>query len=441
MMHVSTATSAPDAPRPRKGRVAKLTPAEAKARAAAATRAWKNSPEGRAYYATHRAQINATARAWRARNRDKENARQRERLKNDPVFRARHRAADDKWRAKIDKKAYWKRIRDKQNADPVRRAQRKLWAKKAYEKYKLTPGGRAKRAKADENRRKKLAADAQLRERQRIRHREYAKAWRARKLLEKKERANEAGRRHYMKRTGKTSVRPYAPKPRLTNMTPEQRAAHQRALRIANQNKPEQLARAKAYRERTKDRQRERHRLWRLSQPDYKEKKRAYMVEYHERRRHDEAVQERIREQNRLRYARMRSDPVKLAAYKEASRRRSSSRTSSPRLEILPYPYRAAERSPMLASITKLIPKGLHPDVIADLCQELTAEIVAQVVTLEQLADRKVMRRYVTRANKQVLGDYGMLSLDDVIPGTDNLKRIDTIDSETSIYDATPFKR
>lgn len=258
-----------------------------------------------------------------------------------------------------------------------------------------------------------------------------------------------------------------------------------------NQQKPEYKAQAKAYRERTKAEQRERHRRWRETQPDYKEKKRLYMVEYHASRKGTPAEIARNRRNGKNSYARimadpvrhalklrrvresyermkadpvryarfierqradrekyresLRADPAKLAAFHEANRRRNAKAKPAQKVRAAPreqlaYPYRAAERSPMLASIMKLIPKGQHPDVIADLCQDLTADICAQVVTLEQLADRKVMRRYVTRANRQVLGEYGLLSLDAVIPGTDSLKLIDTIDSETSIYEATHYK-
>lgn len=340
----------------------------------------------------------------------------------------------------------------------------------------------------------------------------YRKNWNA----ANPEKARAIQRANYAKRIGK-EPRPYSPraprKGRTATLTPEEatararergrewreknaaewRAKNRERIREQarrNQQKPEYKAKAKAYRERTKDIQRERHRKWREKQPDYKEKKRLYMVEYHASRhgtpaeiarnrrngrnsyarimadpvRHAEKLaklraayermkadpvryarfMERQRAEREKYRARLRADPAKLAAFHEANRRRNAKAKPAPKVRAAPreqlaYPYRTAERSPMLASVYKLIPKGIHPEVRADLCQDLIADICAQVVTLEQLADPKKLRPYITRAN-QLLGRYGQVSLDEVIPGTDSLRLIDTIDSETSIYEATAYK-
>lgn len=329
-------------------------------------------------------------------------------------------------------------------------------------------------------------------------------------------------RRNYAQRTGQAVTEPTPKartnkprKGRTATLTPEEAKARARARarawikspagraytltqREKNRERsraylatPEGQAKTKAYRERTKAIQRERHRKWRESQPDYKEKKRLYMVEYHASRHGtpaeiarnrrngknsyarimaDPARHALLNHRQRARYERMKADPVryarfqerqraykanylarlhadpaKLAAYTEAQRRRAVKAAPTARKvrtaprEQLAYPYRTAERSPMLAGVYKLIPKHVHPEVRADLCQELVADICAQVITLEQLADPKKLRPYITRAH-QLLGRYGQASLDDVIPGTDGLRLIDTIDSEASIYEATAYK-
>lgn len=395
---------APDAPKPRrKGRSATFTPEEAKARADARRRAWKDSPEGRTYFATHRAQINATARAWRARNRDKENARLAERRK-DPEFRAKAAAASDKWRKRVGEAGYWARVRARQRKKPDYAVKLKLWNQRSRARLKETPEGRAKLARwaasSAANRKAKLAADPKVREATRLKHRRYQEEFRLRQSPDPKVRA-------------RALKRAWERKHRAERTTQNKRKW---AKRQADPALMEQT--------------RERLRQWRASETG--SAKTAAWVK---------ANREKINARQQARYAQIKADPKQYAAYLAANRRRRAS-TSSPRLEALPYPYRAAERSPMLASVMKLIPKRVLPEVRPDLCQDLIADICAQLVTLEQLADRQVMNRYVARANKQVLGDYGILSLDEAIPGTDgDLLRIDTIAAGTSIYTATQYKQ
>lgn len=137
------------------------------------------------------------------------------------------------------------------------------------------------------------------------------------------------------------------------------------------------------------------------------------------------------------------TNPAAYRQYLDAINRKATKRratTKRERAPILAYPYRAAERSPMLASVWKLIGTRAHPEIRGDLCQEIIADICAQVVTLEQLADPKVLRPYITRAHKG-LSDPHLYSLDAVIPGTDGLRRIDTIEAGRTFADATHYKR
>lgn len=134
------------------------------------------------------------------------------------------------------------------------------------------------------------------------------------------------------------------------------------------------------------------------------------------------------------RYLVMRADPARYDAFKAGARLRNARRREQKRLRTDPK-YAMS----MYANIMRMIPRSLHEELRGEVCNDIIADILAGKITVEQVP--KVLKPYLTAARKTMHSDYEFDSLDDVIPGTDSLKRVDTIDSRCRIYDATPYKR
>lgn len=319
--------------------------------------------------------------------------------------------------------------------------------------------GRISELTPEQRRERSLAAQGAWRKANRDKVAAYRKAWQA----ANPGKVREANRRAYAKRTGKaydperTPGRRVQPKPNrprakspqerkarireVTSAWRERRREHIREQARINRNKPAARAAAKAYRERTKAIQRERHRRWRDSQPDYKAKKRAYMIDYHAKKRDDPADRERrIRNGRnsyarmmqsperharkldwaRARYARLRADPQRYAAFMATQREQTKRRNEQKRLRTKPAYMRS-----MMENIMRLIPRSLHPELREDLRNDFVRDILAGEITVQQVP--RVMRRYAAEARKMMSNRFKFVSLDDTIPGTDGLAIVDTI--------------
>lgn len=79
----------------------------------------------------------------------------------------------------------------------------------------------------------------------------------------------------------------------------------------------------------------------------------------------------------------------------------------------------------LLRKILAAVPKGLPPDMKADVCQDLAVGILCGDFDVNDL--QLPAKEMMARVRKMFPAKWGPLSLDALIPGTDDLRLIDTI--------------
>lgn len=79
----------------------------------------------------------------------------------------------------------------------------------------------------------------------------------------------------------------------------------------------------------------------------------------------------------------------------------------------------------LMADVMKMIPRSLHPELREDLRNDIVRDILAGELTFAKVP--QVMKSYAAKARRMLNDRYKFVSLDDVIPGTDGVCRIDTI--------------
>lgn len=86
----------------------------------------------------------------------------------------------------------------------------------------------------------------------------------------------------------------------------------------------------------------------------------------------------------------------------------------------------------LLRKVNAAVPKYLDPDLRADICQDLMVGILCGDFSPDDL---NLPAKEMTKRVKQMFPTkYGPLSLDAVMPGTDDFRLIDTISNEDSLW-------
>lgn len=96
----------------------------------------------------------------------------------------------------------------------------------------------------------------------------------------------------------------------------------------------------------------------------------------------------------------------------------------------LQYPYIKPQAKPrddaaLLLAVHDLIPTRCPHDVRSDLCQDLVLSILAGEHTLGSI--ESAIPEFLKKARKLMPDRYGTVSLDDIVPGTDDLKYWETL--------------
>lgn len=118
----------------------------------------------------------------------------------------------------------------------------------------------------------------------------------------------------------------------------------------------------------------------------------------------------------------VKHDPAKLARFRERAVQAGRRRKLRAKLAAAPL-----QVDSMKAALRKIIGYRVAPQERDDLMSELLAEILSGNLTLEKLADRATLGRYIRQANKLLAETSGQQSLDEVQAGTESLTRLDTL--------------
>jgi hypothetical protein len=87
----------------------------------------------------------------------------------------------------------------------------------------------------------------------------------------------------------------------------------------------------------------------------------------------------------------------------------------------------------LLRKVNAAVPKHFDPETRADICQDLVVGILCGEFSEDDLSlpakemTRRVMKMFPTK--------YGPISLDEIMPGTDDFRLIDTISNEDSLWE------
>lgn len=96
------------------------------------------------------------------------------------------------------------------------------------------------------------------------------------------------------------------------------------------------------------------------------------------------------------------------------------------------YPYISGpprDEHEMLMAVDKIVPRGLPNDVRSDVCQDMIVAILSGDATLENL--KGDTGKYLKQFWQMFPSKYGPLSLDGVVPGTDDLRLSDRLSNKT----------
>lgn len=102
----------------------------------------------------------------------------------------------------------------------------------------------------------------------------------------------------------------------------------------------------------------------------------------------------------------------------------------------LHYPYLVHDggrpEHDLLKLVNNAVPKWLHPDMRADVCQDLIVGILAGDFDKDNL--KLPAKEMLKRVQKMFPTKYGPLSLDAVIPGTEDMKLMDLISEYDGVF-------
>lgn len=126
---------------------------------------------------------------------------------------------------------------------------------------------------------------------------------------------------------------------------------------------------------------------------------------------------------------------VPLRAYSERNPRNGHQPEPRWRSEDAPYPYLSDDRTDptgLLALVNGLVPPHIPHFIRADVCQDVLVGILEGTVAPGRL--KEAITTALRRVRKMHPSLYGPISLDRVIPGTDGLRLIDTIASDSEHF-------
>lgn len=103
------------------------------------------------------------------------------------------------------------------------------------------------------------------------------------------------------------------------------------------------------------------------------------------------------------------------------------------------YPYvtgRTPEQN-LVAQVYAMVPKSIPHEIRGDLCQDLIVGVLSGETSVENIPN--VIRSYAAKARKIMPDRWRNISIDDVMPGTDNMRLIDTLADESEPYEEEEY--
>lgn len=136
----------------------------------------------------------------------------------------------------------------------------------------------------------------------------------------------------------------------------------------------------------------------------------------------------------RKKWRAIKADPVKHDAYKAHRRERYGLTTglSKGRPGSVGSPIRIAQQSgekvaALLVQLAAFVPRGFPEEIRDDLLNDLVVVVMSGEVRLPDLNDERVLRRYTLRSRRLLGETWGQMSLDDIVPGTESMRWVDTL--------------
>jgi hypothetical protein len=132
----------------------------------------------------------------------------------------------------------------------------------------------------------------------------------------------------------------------------------------------------------------------------------------------------RRRPKRQERYRQIMADPVLAEQRREQTHRaqqRLTLRRASP-----------AKAKALTRKIVEMVPKTFPPELKGDLCQEILASLMAGETSMKDLAG--TIKKKATKVRKLLAETWKQRSLDEVVPGTERLRLIDTIRADQQHY-------
>ena len=137
-------------------------------------------------------------------------------------------------------------------------------------------------------------------------------------------------------------------------------------------------------------------------------------------------------------YERQEITRLKMEARAEERRQARLRRLADNLVEPMFYPYlmhkpRAADPgTELVMAVHDAVPEYLPPHIREDVCQDLIVALLAGEISRADLEDE--VSAYVNKVFKMHPTKYGPLSLDAIIPGTEDMRLIDTIPSDAEHF-------
>lgn len=107
-----------------------------------------------------------------------------------------------------------------------------------------------------------------------------------------------------------------------------------------------------------------------------------------------------------------------------------------PKHQDLVYPFLihngGGPEHELLREINRVVPKYLPPDMRADVCQDLIVGILCGDFARDDL--NLPLKEVLKRVRKMYPSKWGDISLDSIVPGTDDLRLIDTIGDDRGLW-------
>lgn len=93
-----------------------------------------------------------------------------------------------------------------------------------------------------------------------------------------------------------------------------------------------------------------------------------------------------------------------------------------------PFVQRVVQPEELLLKISSLLPMSLPAHIRDDVRQEIVLAVLTGEIRYREIGSK--VREFISRVFKLHPARFGPVSLDAIVPGTDNLRLIDTIESD-----------